>query len=82
MGHNSQESGKCCALCCHVKEFEEQCELSDELTFGTGLYCKFSELICCPDCGDLVTCLLITHKELKMYYLQIVYGFSTSHLIH
>jgi len=42
MGHNSQESGKCCARCCHVKESEEQCELSDELTFGTGIYYKFS----------------------------------------
>jgi hypothetical protein len=75
MGHNSQESGKCCAVCCHVKESKEHCELSDELMFGTGIYCKFGELKCYPNCGDLVTCLPITHKELKRYSLQIVYGF-------
>jgi len=44
MGRNSQENGKCCAMCCHVEESEEQCELSDELMFLAGIYCKFSEL--------------------------------------
>lgn len=55
-----------------MKESEEHCELSDELMFGTDIYRKFSESKCCPDCEDLVTCLLITHEELKRYSVQIV----------
>jgi hypothetical protein len=54
-----------------VKESEEQCELSVELTFGTGIYYKVSELKCCPDCEDMVTCLLIIIIIIFIFHLSI-----------